>query len=76
MNTRNIHKYPKKGVKQINFGDVDNTQYTTLDMLSNMFDAGKIKINVLGGLPGIQRVYGFDEAASAYSAVASGTKRS
>jgi NADPH:quinone reductase-like Zn-dependent oxidoreductase len=68
-----LSKHPKKGVNQINFGNVDNTQYHTLDMLGNMFDSGKIKINAPDSLPGIQHIYGYDEAASAYGAVASGT---
>jgi NADPH:quinone reductase-like Zn-dependent oxidoreductase len=68
-----LSKHPKPGVKQINFGNVDNFRVGTLDMLSSMFDSGRVQIDVKGGLPGIQKAYGFDQAAEAFAAVAAGT---
>jgi hypothetical protein len=42
-------------VRQINFGDVDNQRYDTLDQMKALFEAGALKINV-GAVPGVQQV--------------------
>ena len=66
-----LSKHPKAGVTQINFGDVDQTEHATLDQLATLFDSGALRIKA-GGVDGVQRVYSFDQAASAYQAVAAG----
>ena len=66
-----LSKHPKVGVRQINFGDVDNTQHSTLDQMRDMFDSHKLRVNV-SGVSGVQRAFDFDEAAEAYSTVAAG----
>ena len=66
-----LSKHPKAGVRQINFGDVDQTQHATLDMIAAMCDAGQVRVDV-GGVSGVQKVYDFESAAQAYTAVAGG----
>ena len=67
----NLSAHPKPGVKQIDFGDVDQKRVSTLDVLANWFDAGKLRIDV-GRIPGVQQVFSFGEAARAFGVVASG----
>ena len=38
--TAGLSKHPKAGVRQINFGDVDQTHHRTLDEIAAMFEAG------------------------------------
>eukprot|EP01052_Picozoa_sp_SAG31_P053479 SAG31_NODE_13733_length_850_cov_1.438083_1_plen_101_part_00 len=38
--TARLSKHPKVGVRQINFGDVDQTHHRTLDEIAAMFEAG------------------------------------
>ena len=66
-----LSKHPKPGVRQIDFGDVDNARHDTLDQLAAFFDKGALRIDA-GGVPGVQRAFGFDDAAQAYATVAAG----
>jgi NADPH:quinone reductase-like Zn-dependent oxidoreductase/2',3'-cyclic-nucleotide 2'-phosphodiesterase (5'-nucleotidase family) len=68
----NLSSHSKRGVRQISFGDVDQTAHRTLDLMAMWFDAGKLAINV-ASVPGIQQVFAFEQAAQAYAVVASGT---
>eukprot|EP01047_Picozoa_sp_COSAG01_P049307 COSAG01_NODE_4879_length_4656_cov_5.636384_4_plen_142_part_00 len=68
-----LSKHPKPGVRQINFGDVDQTHHTTLDEIAAMFEAGSLRIDVAGsGISGVQARVRFAHAASAYTTVAGG----
>ena len=66
-----LSKHPKAGVRQINFGDVDNQRFDTLDQMATMFDAGDLKINV-GDVPGVQQTFTFSQAVAAYNIVSAG----
>ena len=66
-----LSKHPKAGVRQINFGDVDNQRHDTLDQMKALFEASALKINV-GAVPGIQQTFTFDDAAVAYTLTAGG----
>ena len=68
-----LSKHPKPGVRQINFGDVDNTRHDTLDALAAFFDSGAVRVNV-GGVPGVQAAFPLTTqgARTAYATVAAG----
>lgn len=67
----NLSAHPKPGVRQINFGDVDQTNHSTLDLIASWFDTGKLAINK-GAIPGVQKVYSFEQANEAFRVVSSG----
>eukprot|EP00937_MAST-01D_sp_MAST-1D-sp2_P006448 g6448.t1 len=66
-----LSKHPKPGVRQVNFGDVDQTRHDTLDQLAALFDRGAVRIDA-GAVPGVQQAFSFAQAASAYATVAAG----
>lgn len=66
-----LSKHPKAGVRQINFGNVNQKSPATLDLMATWFDAGKLKID-RGSTPGVQHVYSFEDAREAFGVVASG----
>ena len=68
-----LSKHPKPGVRQIDFGDVDNTRHDTLDELAELFDRGAVRINV-GSVPGVQQAFPLttQAARAAYKTVAAG----
>ena len=39
-------KHPKKGVKQINYGDCDSSSHVDLDAIAAMVDAGQLRAHV------------------------------
>lgn len=66
-----LSDHPKIGVRQINFGDVNQRNHSTLDLMASWFDTGKLKIN-RGNVPGVQTIYSFEDANAAFKVVASG----